>query len=772
MKLNRFLAAAVLLAMCWAPAAPSSADVFTWTGAVDSTWDTAGNWDPAGTPSTSADSILLTNGGTIDLGGSKTVGNVGGWGVGAGTVGTIQSGSLNFAGDMVVKSGTINVNLSNTGAGRLWIGGSADTVYLGGDNNVTFSDKYATIIGYSGIGGTAGTVKLTNGNALNADGQFTDVYNAALDFNGQTDVRSGQIRLRGATATALMNSSTTAASTAASIGVTTGTAIGGSGDLTFNGVVFNSPNPDNSLADQGFTKVGAGKLTLAGVNTFSGVLTVADGTLSVSNWNADGTDGALGNSFSKVVLGGTETTGTLEYTGGPVLPPNALRGLELAAEGMGKVRLQTTVSGRNLGFVHLDGSRITGSGGLVVETANANRFIVVGSAGYTGPTVVAANSELQCNYDVEGVDGTPFGINSQVSVGTGGFLTFYSGGKATTVAIGSLTGSGTVRGEWTPGNGPVQTLKVGGDGSNAQFGGTIENGVGSKIALTKVGSGAMFLGGTNTYTGDTTVDDGFLVSVVDNTFSAGSRLVVNANGYVDLNQKRQTVKGLAGSGYVYSNLGDNTNSLTVDVADGVTETFSGVLGYNLAREGATNTWKMGLTKTGAGVQALVGVNTYTGPTDVQAGTLSLVGGSLANGKVTVKNLAAFTMDSSAALTFNIDGLDAGSFDVFTQESGGSHALAGSLNLDLGSVFANGSSWQLFSLAGGSADGFSAINLTGGIYSGSLTETSGVWAGQVGGQNWTFTEATGVLSAVPEPGTLALLATGLFGLLVYAWRKRK
>jgi len=33
-------------------------------------------------------------------------------------------------------------------------------------------------------------------------------------------------------------------------------------------------------------------------------------------------------------------------------------------------------------------------------------------------------------------------------------------------------------------------------------------------------------------------------------------------------------------------------------------------------------------------------------------------------------------------------------------------------------------------------------------------------------------AAGVGSAVPEPGTLALLAAGLVGLLAYAWPKRK
>ena len=56
--------------------------------------------------------------------------------------------------------------------------------------------------------------------------------------------------------------------------------------------------------------------------------------------------------------------------------------------------------------------------------------------------------------------------------------------------------------------------------------------------------------------------------------------------------------------------------------------------------------------------------------------------------------------------------------------------------------------------------------------------SGSLGGTVSGQVGTLTgtlEIVGgnvVLSVVPEPGVLVLLATGLLGLLVYAWRKRR
>ncbi len=276
------------------------------------------------------------------------------------------------------------------------------------------------------------------------------------------------------------------------------------GSHTIPGIIANGASAGS------ITKTGNGTFTLTGVNTYTGSLTVEEGTLNTNGWNNNGTDGPLGNSNSPVTLGSATAMGTLRYFGPQFLPDSGKKGLFLNPGG-GKVQLAI---GAGRAFAHLDGSSINGSGGLTVETAGA-RFLIVGSAGYTGPTVVEANSELQANYYNSGVDGTPFGaglngLGSPVTLSGNGLLTLYSAGASTTVAIGSLSGSGTVRGEAAG----VHTLKVGGDNTNTEFSGAIadsfDSGTGP-TALTKVGAGTLVLSGVNTNTGATRITSGTLL---------------------------------------------------------------------------------------------------------------------------------------------------------------------------------------------------------------------------------------------------------------------
>ena len=125
-----------------------------------------------------------------------------------------------------------------------------------------------------------------------------------------------------------------------------------------------------------------------------------------------------------------------------------------------------------------------------------------------------------------------------------------------------------------------------------------------------------------------------------------------------------------------------------------------------------------------------------------AGTLTLGSTlSLANGALLAFDLAGTSASdkvsmASTALTLNGQKFSDFSFTALSGFGQGTYVL-----VDAGSV-----SGLLGTSLAGTIDGLSATLLVSG---GDL-----------------------VLTVVPEPGTLALLAAGLLGLLAYAWRKRK
>ena len=112
------------------------------------------------------------------------------------------------------------------------------------------------------------------------------------------------------------------------------------------------------------------------------------------------------------------------------------------------------------------------------------------------------------------------------------------------VAVGGLSGSGTV----TASTGCC-TLTVGANGQSSEFDGQIEDGFGT-VALTKVGSGTLTLGGANSYIGGTTVSGGTLRVGNDDAIPsvvAASNGNLEVDGTLDLNGYSITVNGLTGS---------------------------------------------------------------------------------------------------------------------------------------------------------------------------------------------------------------------------------
>jgi autotransporter-associated beta strand protein len=139
---------------------------------------------------------------------------------------------------------------------------------------------------------------------------------------------------------------------------------------------------------------------------------------------------------------------------------------------------------------------------------------------------------------------------------------------------------------------------------------------GAGIGLTKTGDGRLTLTASNTFSGPVTVDAGTLSIASDANLGATpaatepGRIVLNggalrATSSVTLNPNRGLALGPAtGSGAGIFNVGE-----------GITLTYRGVIANN----GGTG----GLTKTSFGALTLSGANSYTGPTMIKNGTITL-----------------------------------------------------------------------------------------------------------------------------------------------------
>jgi T5SS/PEP-CTERM-associated repeat protein/autotransporter-associated beta strand protein len=365
------------------------------------------------------------------------------------------------------------------------------------------------------------------------------------------------------------------------------------GAITNNGTLqFNQTSGTNTMTDVltgsgTLSLINAGTLMLTGTNVSVGIgldmtTTVDSGRLLIGN-----------NGGRQLHLGNTNGgVGTLSINGGYVGNGNSYLGFEAGGQASVTVSSGTWANG-SFTYLGWNGSATLNVTGGSVTGVNAFIGRNLGSA---GSVTVSSGGQWSLSSGLTvGDQGT-----GSLTIGNGGLVVVTRNlvrGESGTI---NLNAGGTLQ----IGTGTNSGSLLGGNGSLTNNGTVIFNrstasdytgALSGSGAVTKLGLGALTLGGANTYAGGTLVSEGSLVG---------------------------TTASLQGA---------ITNNAAVTFDQSTVGTYSG------AMSGSGS-----LTKTGIGRLSLSGSSSYNGATAVSAGELNLSGGSIANSAVTVASGASLS----------------------------------------------------------------------------------------------------------------------------------
>ncbi|MBS0633177.1 MAG: autotransporter-associated beta strand repeat-containing protein [Verrucomicrobia bacterium] len=461
------------------------------SGATSLVKSGAGNWVLSGTSTYTGGTTV--NAGTLTIGGS------------GGATGTIR-------GNLTANSGT-TVNVTATDAFGYTAGAKVDTVVL---NNATLNTITSDANGNQGWGID---YTLNNGSTLSSNGGVSSTTaNSKFAFGGdagdQTTVRvsgtgtsviAGRVDLR-----------TDSGQTNVNVTVDSGSALNVTAGIT---------------GGAGFTKLGAGNMTLSGNNSYTGNTTISAGTLQVGNGGTSGTLGsggavinnaalvfnrsdalAVSNTISgtgTVTQSGTGTT-TLSavntFTGGVVVNNGTLAGTGTTSTGgftafgnySGIVTPTNVITVNNGGSLAVSSTDTSGYGN---GNTTALQNLVLNGAGYNGTGALVANG----------------GTNTwtgNISLGSNATITNNgASGDANLLFLGPYVANPPVNFALNNntvtfnGTGDIYLTESMGAYSGTDTGSVIING---GTANTTV----YYAGIKSTYTGDTTVNSGILELLV------------------------------------------------------------------------------------------------------------------------------------------------------------------------------------------------------------------------------------------------------------------
>lgn len=444
-----------------------------------------------------------------------------------------------------------------------------------------------------------GTIEAIDGEPslaiVDGDGDIT--VNNAGDIIGNLSLGAGQNVVR------LQDGSTLDGDITAATTGTNQLFLSGNGALT--SVVTNF---------QTLTKDGAGTWTVSEANDFSGGIFINTGTLSGGGSILNGSSTTTGNSIAiasgatanfndavsgtyhgvasgagsvtKTGAGSTTITGANDYTGGTTISAGTLIVTNVGNNLTDSTDLALPGDVANAGtleFSNINNSTfagvISGAGDLV--KSNAGVLTLTGVNTYTGTTTIDAGT---------------LSIGAANNLGTSSGIVF-GGGTLETTATLTLT-------QPISGASPANLLITGAGNT------TTASGIISNETVNKTGAGTLVLGGVNTFDA-LNIAAGQVNSGAVNGITDTAAVTIETGATLNLTGA-ETIGSLASGPSVGATGAVTLNAFGLTVGDATSTTFAGVIS-------GTGT----LTKAGAGNLTLTGVNTYSGLTTINAGTLTL-----------------------------------------------------------------------------------------------------------------------------------------------------
>jgi fibronectin-binding autotransporter adhesin len=569
----------------------------------------------------------IVNGGAGAFGFTKT---------GAGTQRLSGTGS-SYTGVTTINGGVLEVAALANGGSNSSIGAAASNIVFGsaaaalryiGDANVAIDRSFTLSSGATGAGGT-----------LEASGLGAWTIPAAIALNYGTVDQPRTLTLGG-----------------------TGTAAN-----TYAGTITNNGTGVTSVV-----KSGTGNWALTASNSFTGPLSITGGRLNLSFIGNGGAASQVGQSpraGANLVING----GTLAYTG---ISATTDRGFSTGTAG-GTIEVPAATT---LTFGGTSAGGNFALNGTLTKTGPGTLNL----AFYSGSSAAAASDlvidEGVVNFANGYFNGNPFGYRTlAITVNPLGVLR----ASASHALGGDNLEYGTSLGQIRLLGGEYNLL-----GAQYLGSGTV-NGAGRLVLQ----------GGSVTGTGDFRAN-GTTGTVITTLPSAATSVIGNSGG-----------------------ISLQYGALTFDVADGSAATDVSVSGPLTSPAGNSNS----VTKTGAGLLALGGINTYTGSTNVNEGTLELL--------------------DNARLRFVIPATG----DANKLTGAGTVVLKGDFAIDVTAAAALSSgSWVLEDAASSSYEStFTVVDPDGTLW----TNAGGNrWTkpGAVEGTVWTFEAGAGTLT-LGEPG---------------------